>query len=196
VRRKINAIARSDGGRLRHLEEYEAIVSLMIKGRCLPRLPESALQLFQGVSGEGRKSLTLPTSNKSNEPLPINLKMLEQAWGLSGRAEGRTAASDYIEWYKRLTYEFIRQSPTSIIRQCASLANSYRPLAQELLNASFISLWDKICPPEILNNAAVVDVSLIRNLESALKNKNIPNNITVAILNLTVRRTIIYRIHL
>lgn len=89
-----------------------------------------------------------------------------------------------MEWYRHFTFEFIRQSPSFIIRQCSALANNYRPLAQQLLNASFVSLWDHIVAADAVAKDAEVNVPLIMSLESALKNSNIPNNITIAILNL------------
>jgi hypothetical protein len=68
----------------------------------------------------------------------VNIQALETAWALSGR----TTASDLRDWMRRLSLEFLRQSPSPILQQCASLAKSHQPLSYQLFNVSFMSLWD------------------------------------------------------
>lgn len=177
VRRRTKLLSRQESTRLKQLEEYESIVALIIKDRPLPILPESSSSI---VPDFDERKLSVPPVKNANEPLPISMQMLETAWTLNNRA----GASYFVEWYRILTFEFIRQSPTSIIRQCTGLAKNYRPLAQELLNASFISLWDSISASDSFDVSVVVDIPLIKSLESALRNSSIPTNITNAILNL------------
>lgn len=180
VRRRTRALsAKENIPKLRQLEEYESLVDLIIKNRPLPRIPESALYFVDDESTR-KYSTAATTKSANNESLRIDSFMLESAWTLAGR----TGASDFVEWYKRLTFEFIRQSPSFIIRRCNALAKNYRPLAQELLNASFVSLWDTIFSSTAVASDVVLNVPLILALESALKNSNIPRNITNAILNL------------
>jgi FKBP12-rapamycin complex-associated protein len=178
VRRKMRVLSAKDATmRLPQLEEYETIIALIMKGRPLPPLPESAASILPELD---EKKFSMTPMKHLNESLPISMPMLETAWTLQ---TSRSGTSDFVEWYRRLTFEFIRQSPTSIIRQCTGLAKNYRPLAQDLLNASFISLWDSVASEAIATNV-VVNVPLIEAFEKALKDSNIPNNITNAILNL------------
>ena len=179
VRRRTRVLGRQElTMRLKQLEEYETIVALIIKDRPLPALPESSSNIMPEFD---EKKISVPPVKYANEPLPISMQMLDTAWTLTSR----TGASYFVEWYRILTFEFIRQSPTAIIRQCTGLAKNYRPLAQELLNASFISLWDSISASDTSDaSSVVVDIPLIKSLESALRNSSIPTNITNAILNL------------
>jgi len=66
----------------------------------------------------------------------VDTKALETAWKLSDKP----AASDLIQWVNRLSMELLRQSPSPVIRQCASLAKNFKPLANELFNISFSSM--------------------------------------------------------
>ena len=45
----------------------------------------------------------------------VDKASLEAGWALAGR----TSASDLTEWVRRLGIEFLMQSPSPIIRQCA-----------------------------------------------------------------------------
>ena len=91
------------------------------------------------------------------------MQALETAWALSGR----TTASDIRDWMRRLSIEFLRQSPSPILQQCAALAKFHQPLSNQLLNVSFMSLWDDSFA---LDPSIVIESNqLIDNLELALR---------------------------
>ena len=69
-----------------------------------------------------------------------------------------------------------------IIEQCAALSKSFQPLANELLNISFCSLWDELFPSEAFITAE--SIPLISGLEMALQSSQIPVRLTNTLLNL------------
>jgi phosphatidylinositol kinase/protein kinase (PI-3 family) len=82
-------------------------------------------------------------------------------------------------------------SKTYLIRQSnkllttlhpAFVAQAYRPLAGQLFNISFISVWDELFANE--SHDVVEDIPLINGLELALHSPQIPPYIMNALLNL------------
>ena len=59
---------------------------------------------------------------------------------------------------------------------------AYRPLAGQLFNISFISIWDELFANE--SHDVVEDIPLINGLELALHSPQIPPYIMNALLNL------------
>jgi serine/threonine-protein kinase mTOR len=45
---------------------------------------------------------------------------------------------------RRVSVELLRNSPCPYIQPCAAIAEVYEPLAYELFNAAFISVWNAI----------------------------------------------------
>jgi serine/threonine-protein kinase mTOR len=159
------------------LDEYESLVSLLLKQKPLPLNPSDrstiTIKSEDNISSRMEKCRTVHTS------LRVEFRALEAAWTLSGR----TTTSDLVEWMRRLSIEFIRQSPSPIIRPCAVLAKVYQPLAHELFNAAFVSVWDEIFLQD--NADSYADIPLISGLEMALRSPQIPGNIRQVLLNLT-----------
>ncbi|VDN02443.1 unnamed protein product [Thelazia callipaeda] len=48
---------------------------------------------------------------------------------------------DWDQWLILLRIQFIRQSPSSALRACAPLADVHMPLAKDLFNIAFMSVW-------------------------------------------------------
>lgn len=165
----------STASKLPQLDEYESLVSLLLKQRPLPPGPSDwssiMIKSSNSVSSRLEKCKTVQTS------LHVDLKALEVAWTLSGR----TTTSDLIEWMRRLSIELIRQSPSPILKPCAVLAKLYQPLAHELFNAAFVSIWDEL----FAHSENMADSNPLTNgLETALQSPQIPGHIRQSLLNL------------
>lgn len=171
----------SSQGRLVRLEEYEVLVTRLLKNRPLPNEPPDSSDLLCRVDERVRNRATTTRiyRDRENSTQQINMTNLETAWALSGRNN----ASDLIQWMGRLTIELIRQSPSPILRSCATLAKTYRPLAEELFNTSFHSIWEELFQNQY-SQEIITDIPLITGMEIALESNQIPKNIMIALLNL------------
>ena len=162
--------------KLPHLDEYESLVSLLLKQRPLPAGPADVSRIM--IKSSSSISKRLEKCKNVQTSLRVDLKALDVAWTLAGR----TTASDLIEWMRRLSIELIRQSPSPILRPCAVLAKLYQPLAHELFNAAFVSIWDEIFSH--CETASGEDNPLTNGLETTLKSPQIPGHIRQSLLNL------------
>lgn len=178
VKRKITALQNREGESRKspQLEEYESLIGLLLKQRTLPLEPSDVASIF--LKNQARLSARAEAARGVHGSLRVEQGALRTAWTLSGR----TTTSDLVEWMRRLSIEFLRQSPSPILRPCAVLAKVYQPLAHELFNAAFISVWDEVFSSEASD--IVDDIPLINGLETALQSSQIPGNIRHALLNL------------
>ena len=103
--------------------------------------------------------------------LQMSVNSLQRAWS-SARCVSK---DDWLEWLRRLSLEFLKESPSPPLRSCWSLAQSHPPLARDLLNASFVSCWCEL--HEEMQN------ELVKNLEHSLRSQSIPE-VTQTLLNL------------
>lgn len=174
----MNNLSTDQSTKLPQLQVYNTLVERLLKDRPLP-VEAPLLHEIEIRSDEKLKARVLNARN----PVPIgnvNMQALETAWALS--ASSRTTSADIVDWSRRLSIEFLRQSPSPTLKQCAALAKSYQPLAQQLLNVSFMSLWDDSFA---LDNGAVSEsCNLIDSLELALRSPHIPKKIMQNIVNL------------
>jgi len=158
--------------------EYHSLVMKVVKGKTMP--PEKAL----GV--ESSWTVARPPTTDASATILNNRKMnvvdLKSAWSVSGRTTG----GDWSEWMRRFSLELLRQSPSPIIYTCKNLAEVYQPLANELLNAAFMSVWAEMgrndgSPVFVLNDDAM---DMAKSLEIALESPNIPSDILQKLLNM------------
>jgi serine/threonine-protein kinase mTOR len=180
AKRKISLMVQRDSLTTRvpipQLDEYESLVNLLLKQKPLPLNPSDRSTIT--IKSEDNISSRLEKCRTIHSSLRVEFRALEMAWTLSGR----TTTSDLVEWMRRLSIEFIRQSPSPILRPCAVLAKVYQPLAHELFNAAFVSVWDEIFLQD--NADPYADIPLISGLEMALRSPQIPGNIRQVLLNL------------
>jgi FKBP12-rapamycin complex-associated protein len=108
----------------------------------------------------------------SSKKLSVSETLLKRAW----EALQRSTKEDWFEWFKKLSLELLRQSPSHALRACATLASDYLPLSRELFNAAFVSCWTEL---QDYNQD-----ELIRSIEIALASPKIPNDILQQLLNL------------
>lgn len=143
------------------VSEYESLVETLLKGQLLPREPPGAVTIE--IRSSERMTARVKNARQAPSAGGVNMQALETAWALSGR----TTASDIRDWMRRLSIEFLRQSPSPILQQCAALAKFHQPLSNQLLNVSFMSLWDDSFA---LDPSIVIESNqLIDNLELALR---------------------------
>lgn len=96
---------------------------------------------------------------------------LQKAW----TASRRVSKEDWLEWLRRLSLEFLKQSPSPSLRACHNLAQTYGQLPKDLFNAAFVSCWTEL--QEEQQN------ELIASLKQALLVEDLPE-ITQTLLNL------------
>ncbi|KAG8682008.1 phosphatidylinositol kinase- protein kinase tor1, partial [Ceratobasidium sp. 395] len=70
----------------------------------------------------------------------------------------------------------MKESPSHALRACMSLADVHIPLARELFNAAFVSCWTELFDQ--------YQEDLVRSIETAITNPNIPPEIIHILLNL------------
>lgn len=58
----------------------------------------------------------------------IRLMVCIQAWETSQRS----TRDDWMEWFRRLAVELLKESPSPALRSCSALAQKYHPLAHQL----------------------------------------------------------------
>jgi FKBP12-rapamycin complex-associated protein len=49
--------------------------------------------------------------------------------------------ADWNEWLKKTSYQLLKQSPNLILFRCSKIAEVYSPIAAELYNVAFLSIW-------------------------------------------------------
>lgn len=180
VKRKIlSTFNQSTGGaKLPQLEEYENLVSRLMKKRPLPVEPSDMSDIAITIDERVKSRANLLKSRQTEGTLEIGMQQLEAGWALAGR----TSASTLADWMKRLSAALISQSPSPIIRSCQQLVKQHAPLAEHLFNAAFVCIWDELFssdPNEVFN-----DLTLIDRIEMALQSSYIPPHIRNALLNL------------
>lgn len=104
--------------------------------------------------------------------LPLNEQQLQKSWDVLQRS----TSADWNEWFRRLSIELLRESPSPALRACWALAQSYAPLARELFNAAFVSCWCEL-------NETYKD-NLVQSLYIAFHSSSIPPEILQVLLNL------------
>lgn len=178
--RKISVLRQRDGMiSLPQMDEYESLLNRLLNQLPLPAEPSDSSLNF--LKSNVRTKMLSDRAKGSSQSSTMNMAALKTAWTLSGRI----TSSDIVEWMRRLSIELIRQSPSPIIHPCAILAKVYQPLATELFNAAFVSVWTE----NFASNSSLIEFSddfpLISSLETALNSPQIPDKIRTAILNLT-----------
>lgn len=112
-----------------------------------------------------------PIDTYSINKYHVSTANLQRAW----TASRRVSKEDWLEWLRRLSIEFLKESPSPSLRACNNLAQTYAQLPRDLFNAAFVSCWTEL--QEEQQN------ELISSLKQALLVEDLPE-ITQTILNL------------
>lgn len=164
-------------GKIPKCDEYESLISRLFKQRSLPVDSLDNVSITMKVIDKVRSRIQ-NAKLATETGFQINIQSLETAWALADR----NSSSNLVEWMNRLSNELIRQSPSSIIRSCAVLANTYRPLAEELFNIAFYCVWNELFSVQM--GEVVMEAPLVSGIEMALQSPEIPKNIMISLLNL------------
>lgn len=108
-------------------------------------------------------------------PLLRNLTVNEENLKLSWDCAQQRTKDDWLEWFRRLSIQLLKESPSQALRACSSLVSAYYPLARELFNVSFASCWRELTPS--------YRDSLIKALNKALSSLQTPPEIYQTLLN-------------
>lgn len=112
---------------------YDQLVNKLLNNEILPSTLIFGLDYEDTQVVDQRKDQAL-------EKLSVNQSLLKSMWDCS---QQRTK-EDWQEWLKRLSIQMLKESPSHALRVCAGLASVYLPLARELFNASFSSVWTEL----------------------------------------------------
>ena len=112
------------------------------------------------------------TGENAGMKLPMNQPVLTKACDTTSRS----TKEEWMEWMKRLSMEFLLQSPSPSIRAAAAIGTGYYPLARELLNVAFISCWVDLYDQ--------YQDQILKSIESAITSPSLPVEILQTFLNL------------
>ncbi|EPX72448.1 phosphatidylinositol kinase Tor1 [Schizosaccharomyces octosporus yFS286] len=146
-------------------QTYDLLVSKLLKGESLPK--DLIANEFQQIS-----SLKFELEDPPLTKLPVDQSSLKASW----EASQKLTRDDWQDWIRRLSVELLKESPSSALRSCSSLAGIYHPLSRDLFNVSFLSCWDEL--------SASNKRSLVKSIETALNAPNISVEISQILLNL------------
>ncbi|CAB10805.1 TORC2 serine/threonine protein kinase Tor1 [Schizosaccharomyces pombe] len=145
---------------------YELLVSRLLKGEPLPK--DVVVKEFKP------RPSTKPFSTQDEvlTKLPVDQASLKAAW----ESSQKLTRDDWQDWIRRISIELLKESPSSALRSCSTLAGIYHPLARDLFNVSFLSCWDELTESNKKN--------LVKSIELAMNAPNISVEILQTLLNL------------
>ncbi|KAI9920631.1 hypothetical protein PsorP6_000181 [Peronosclerospora sorghi] len=153
-------------------DRYDLLVSKILKYQPLPVASWATDPLKSRVDTPSDHKDLSSGAQEETKSLPCDQKNLMKAW----EASQRSTKEDWNEWILAFSVELLRESPSPVLRACKELASVYQPLARELFNASFVSVWPHL--------SSSTQDNLIRSLESAFQSPNLPSEILQTLLNL------------
>ncbi|KAL7686574.1 putative serine/threonine-protein kinase ATM [Plasmopara halstedii] len=153
-------------------DRYDLLVSKILKYQPLPVASWATDPLKLRADTSRNRKDSSASAQDETKSLPCDQKNLVKAW----EASQRSTKEDWNEWILAFSVELLRESPSPVLRACKELASVYQPLARELFNASFVSVWPHL--------SSLTQDNLIRSLESAFQSPNLPSEILQTLLNL------------
>lgn len=112
---------------------YDQFVDRLQRGEPLP----SNSVLYSETMKQDVSTSDLVNGTKK---LTVNSQPLRNVWDCSTK---RTK-EDWQEWMRRLSVELLKESPSPVLRECATLATIYPPIAKDLFNCAFASCWNEL----------------------------------------------------
>lgn len=144
---------------------YEKLVNRILRNETLP-------QNMNPYRKRERQSALDATPSENNTRLPLNQNTIKQAWDTTGRS----TKDDWSEWFRRISVEFLKQSPSPSMRACAGIAVVSPSLARDLFNPSFYSVWIHLYDQ--------YKEDLIGHIQNAMASQNIPPEVLQTLLTL------------
>ena len=148
------------------LKKYDSLVSKVLTSEFVHTPVHTELAVSRTPSKE------VSSQPEQDEKFPIDHEKLEQAWD----TRQRSTKEDWTDWFRKLSIELLRQSPSGALRSCESIVQLYRPLASELFHAAFVACWTELYDAQ--------QNELVRNLETAICSPSIPPHVLQMLLNL------------
>ena len=134
-----------------------------------PLLSPAPSPAHQPAANDEKAAADLPLAIKK---LHTNQPNLQRAW----MAANRATKDDWNSWMRQFSIELLKESPSSALRACSSLATKYPPLARELFFSAFLSVWVELFES--------YQSDLIHHLTLAFHSRFIPTEITTVLLSL------------
>lgn len=148
-----------------HSSMYEQLVTKLLNHEPLP-------QNLNPYRKRDRMRDEASPVDVASVKIPLNQQNLKAAWDTSQRS----TREDWHEWFRRLSFELLKESPVHSVRACASIASIHHPVARELFNVSFSSCWGELYDQ--------YKEDFIKSIDAALASPNIPPEILQLLLNL------------
>ena len=115
---------------------YDNLVSSLLKKLPRPNL-SSEFEERMKPRKSTRKSSSASKTSSRDQDFQINEHGLQKAWKTSNRA----TKEDWNEWMRKFSVELLRNSSSFALRRCFDFAQRYNPLAMQLFNPAFLSVW-------------------------------------------------------
>ena len=87
-----------------------------------------------------------------------------------------TIEADWIEWLKQTSLQLLKQSPNPVLYICSYVAGVYHPIAHDLYNVAFLTLWREFNDKQ--------KETLINQIQRPIKSLMKPRLVLQTILNL------------
>ena len=167
---------------------YHSLIMKVVKGKSMPpSMPPDACittpkewSIMTRTTAPDHRVAKGMLSRKMSTRF-IKKEELQQACSVSGR----NTSGDWTEWMRRFSLELLRQSPSPILHCCKGLAEFYQPLAHELLNAAFMSVWSELMPNELSSFEISEECMAVAGaVEAAIEAPHMPPEILQDLLNM------------
>ena len=142
---------------------YDQLISRLLNNESLP---VNATDKIPGIQNKTDEPDTPPLRN-----LTVNEENLKVSWDCS---QQRTR-DDWQEWFRRLSIQLLKESPSQALRACSNLVSAYYPLARDLFNVSFASCWREL--------GSTYRDDFMKSLNKALSSLQTPPEIYQTLLN-------------
>jgi FKBP12-rapamycin complex-associated protein len=150
-------------------ERYNALISQLLKNR-------NYEILFSDNESEDEKLDNIDDEeifNNEDKNSNINFEKLSKIWKTNA-----ANPDDWLDWLKKLSNEFLIESPSFFLRICSKIAINIPILSKELFNCSFYLIWNEL-NEEYKKN-------LIYSIEMCLSFPNLPVEILQTLLDLGI----------
>lgn len=145
---------------------YDELVKKILNNEALP------LTIVLEVEFDASDKKNNKDTTEEPKKLVINQSVLKNTWDCSQQ----TTKEDWQEWIKRFSLQLLKESPSHALRACTPLATVYYPLARDLFNSAFASIWTELYTQN--------QEDLVQSLCTALSSPQNPPEIYQTLLNL------------
>ncbi|KAG0671444.1 phosphatidylinositol kinase- protein kinase tor1 [Maudiozyma exigua] len=141
---------------------YDQLISRLLNGESLP-------------INANDKFITDNKTEEIDTPPLRNLTVNEENLKVSWDCSQQRTRDDWQEWFRRLSIQLLKESPSQALRACSGIVSAYYPLARDLFNVSFASCWKQLSPS--------YRDDFMKSLNKALSSLQTPPEIYQTLLN-------------